>query len=280
MLPAATQREPHDSVPLPALRHTAAHVLAYAVQDLFPEAKPTIGPAIENGFYYDFDRRRAVHARRSRATRSAHARDRRRRLRDDRPTGHARRGDRRASPATRTRSSSRARFPRASRSRSTRSATSPISAAAATRTAPARSARSSCTSVAGAYWRGDEHNPMLQRIYGTAWHDAGRARRVPARSSRKRKSATIASSASSSISSRSRKTPAAGWSSGIPRARSSAASSRSSFARACASAATSRSSRRTSSARSSTRSRGTSKTSRTACSARSRSRSSASGSSR
>ena len=30
--------------------------MAYAVQDLFPEAKPTIGPAIENGFYYDFDR--------------------------------------------------------------------------------------------------------------------------------------------------------------------------------------------------------------------------------
>jgi threonyl-tRNA synthetase len=43
---------------LPALRHTAAHVLAYAVQELFPEAKPTIGPAIENGFYYDFDRSR------------------------------------------------------------------------------------------------------------------------------------------------------------------------------------------------------------------------------
>ena len=41
---------------LDELRHTAAHVLAYAVQDLFPEAKPTIGPAIENGFYYDFDR--------------------------------------------------------------------------------------------------------------------------------------------------------------------------------------------------------------------------------
>ena len=41
---------------LAELRHTAAHVLAYAVQDLFPDAKPTIGPAIENGFYYDFDR--------------------------------------------------------------------------------------------------------------------------------------------------------------------------------------------------------------------------------
>ena len=34
------------------------------------------------------------------------------------------------------------------------------------------------TSVAGAYWRGDEHNPMLQRIYGTAWYDRGGARRV------------------------------------------------------------------------------------------------------
>ena len=31
-------------------------MLAYAVQDLFPDAKPTIGPSIENGFYYDFDR--------------------------------------------------------------------------------------------------------------------------------------------------------------------------------------------------------------------------------
>src|ERR1700689_1696077 len=44
---------------LAELRHTAAHVLAYAVQDLFPDAKPTIGPAIENGFYYDFDREQA-----------------------------------------------------------------------------------------------------------------------------------------------------------------------------------------------------------------------------
>lgn len=38
-----------------ALRHTAAHILAQAVKRLYPEAKLTIGPAIENGFYYDFD---------------------------------------------------------------------------------------------------------------------------------------------------------------------------------------------------------------------------------
>lgn len=38
-----------------ALRHTASHILAQAVKRLFPEAKLAIGPAIENGFYYDFD---------------------------------------------------------------------------------------------------------------------------------------------------------------------------------------------------------------------------------
>src|SRR5579863_9049296 len=54
MIAEATPDERRPS--LAELRHTAAHVLAYAVQDLFPEAKPTIGPAIENGFYYDFDR--------------------------------------------------------------------------------------------------------------------------------------------------------------------------------------------------------------------------------
>ena len=37
------------------IRHTAAHIMAEAVQSLFPEAKVTIGPVIENGFYYDFE---------------------------------------------------------------------------------------------------------------------------------------------------------------------------------------------------------------------------------
>ncbi len=40
---------------LTVLRHTTAHVMAQAVKELFPEAKITIGPAIESGFYYDFD---------------------------------------------------------------------------------------------------------------------------------------------------------------------------------------------------------------------------------
>ena len=37
------------------LRHSTAHVMAQAVQELFPEAKLGIGPPVENGFYYDFD---------------------------------------------------------------------------------------------------------------------------------------------------------------------------------------------------------------------------------
>ena len=37
------------------LRHSASHIMAQAVQKLFPAAKLAIGPAIDNGFYYDFD---------------------------------------------------------------------------------------------------------------------------------------------------------------------------------------------------------------------------------
>ena len=43
-------------------RHSAAHILAQAILRLYPEAKPTIGPPIENGFYYDFDDLKITHA--------------------------------------------------------------------------------------------------------------------------------------------------------------------------------------------------------------------------
>ncbi|MFL5900234.1 MAG: threonine--tRNA ligase [Solirubrobacterales bacterium] len=45
----------HDPEALDLIRHDAAHVMAEAVQELYPGTKVTIGPAIENGFYYDFD---------------------------------------------------------------------------------------------------------------------------------------------------------------------------------------------------------------------------------
>ena len=44
-----------DEAALPIIRHTASHILAEAVKRLFPDAKITIGPSIDDGFYYDFD---------------------------------------------------------------------------------------------------------------------------------------------------------------------------------------------------------------------------------
>ena len=46
-----------DKEGLEVMRHDAAHILAMAVQELFPKTQVTIGPVIENGFYYDFARK-------------------------------------------------------------------------------------------------------------------------------------------------------------------------------------------------------------------------------
>ena len=47
-----------DADGLDVIRHSTAHLLAYAVKDLFPDAQVTIGPVIEDGFYYDFSYKR------------------------------------------------------------------------------------------------------------------------------------------------------------------------------------------------------------------------------
>ena len=47
-----------DAEGLDLIRHSTAHLLAYAVKELFPEAQVTIGPVIENGFFYDFSYKR------------------------------------------------------------------------------------------------------------------------------------------------------------------------------------------------------------------------------
>src|SRR5580698_7326003 len=155
---------------LAELRHTAAHVLAYAVQDLFPEAKPTIGPAIENGFYYDFDRKEAftpddlvrLETRMreivaanyemtgrevSRAGAIDHFKDNpyKVELARDIPEGQ---------PITLYTIGEFTDLCRGGHA----DTTGEIGAL-------------KLMSVAGAYWRGNEANPMLQRIYGTAWYD-------------------------------------------------------------------------------------------------------------
>src|SRR5215471_2526312 len=51
-----TEKDPEG---LDVIRHSTAHLLAYAVKELFPDAQVTIGPVIEDGFYYDFSFKRA-----------------------------------------------------------------------------------------------------------------------------------------------------------------------------------------------------------------------------
>jgi len=163
-------RTPDGRPALPELRHTAAHVLAYAVQDLFPEAKPTIGPAIENGFYYDFDRstpftpedlqrleRRMEEivaadypmtgrqVDRGEALAAFGANPYKAEIAGEIPDGE---------PITLYTIGAFTDLCRGGHAEST-----------------GRIGAFKLTSVAGAYWRGDEHKPMLQRIYGTAWYD-------------------------------------------------------------------------------------------------------------
>ncbi len=158
-----------DRVPLGDLRHTAAHVLAYAVQDLFPEAKPTIGPAIENGFYYDFDRAEPF-------TPDDLARLEQR-MREIVGADYEMTGERV------TRDAALARFadnPYKVELTLGIPESEPITLytiGAFTDLCRGGHAKATgaigafrLTTVAGAYWRGDERNPQLQRIYGTAWH--------------------------------------------------------------------------------------------------------------
>jgi threonyl-tRNA synthetase len=155
---------------LAELRHTAAHVLAYAVQDLFPEAKPTIGPAIENGFYYDFDRAEPftpddlerLERRMAEIVAADYPMTGREVARDDAIAEFAgnpykveiAREIPADQPITLYTIGEFTDLCRGGHAESTGG----IGAF-------------KLTNVAGAYWRGDEHKPMLQRIYGTAWYD-------------------------------------------------------------------------------------------------------------
>ena len=153
------------------LRHTAAHVLAYAVQDLFPEAKPTIGPAIENGFYYDFDRDEPFTPEDLEKLEA--------RMREIVEADYPMTGKRV------TREEAIAAFrgnPYKVELAEAIPADEPITLYTIGEfTDLCRGGHADSTgaigalklmSVAGAYWRGDEHNPMLQRIYGTAFNTA------------------------------------------------------------------------------------------------------------
>jgi threonyl-tRNA synthetase len=163
-----TSTHPAPAVDIAHLRHTAAHVLAYAVQDLFPDAKPTIGPAIENGFYYDFDRSDAftpedlerLQARMREIIAADYPMTGRRvsrdeaieRFRDNPYKVEIAREIPEGEPITLYTIGEFTDLCRGGHADST-------GAVGAVE----------LQSVAGAYWRGKSDNPMLQRIYGTAF---------------------------------------------------------------------------------------------------------------
>jgi len=150
------------------LRHTAAHVLAYAVQDLFPEAKPTIGPAIENGFYYDFDREQPFTLDDLERLEA--------RMKEIIAANYAMRGEEvTLQTAIERFKSNRYKLEIAREIPADQKITlytigeftDLCRGGHADRTGDIGVVK--LLSVAGAYWRGDEKNPMLQRIYGTAF---------------------------------------------------------------------------------------------------------------
>jgi threonyl-tRNA synthetase len=155
---------------LEVIRHSTAHLLAYAVKDLFPDAQVTIGPVIENGFFYDFAYKRpftpedlaAIEKRMSELAAKDEPVTRRVLPRDEavayfKDMGEHYKAEIIASiPANEDVSLYReGRFEDLCRGPHVPST--------------GRLKFFKLMKVAGAYWRGDHRNEMLQRIYGTAW---------------------------------------------------------------------------------------------------------------
>ena len=175
------------------------------VLDLYPGTKISIGPPIEDGFYYDFEFPEGVTVSEPTSTRS-----RPRCASTSRPTRRScARTSRPAQALERFRAEGQdykveliedlvADKGVETASRSTPTARSPTSAAARTRRRPDRIKAFKLLSVAGAYWRGDADNTMLTRIYGTAFHSKDDLDEHLERLEQARARATTASSAASS----------------------------------------------------------------------------------
>jgi threonyl-tRNA synthetase len=155
---------------LEVLRHSTAHLLAYAVKELFPDAQVTIGPVIEDGFYYDFSYKRpftpedltAIEERMAElakkdepVTRTLMPRDEAVKLFES--LGEHYKAEIIASIPSNEDISlySEGKFTDLCRGPHVPST--------------GKLKVFKLTKLAGAYWRGDSRNEMLQRIYGTAW---------------------------------------------------------------------------------------------------------------
>ena len=156
---------------LEVLRHDAAHVMAEAVKELYPETQVTIGPAIENGFYYDFARDEAftpedlerIEARMHDIVRRNEAITREVWARPDAVAFFKRQGEAYKADII-------AGIPEHEDVTLYRQGQFVDLCRGPHMPSTGRLGRGfKLTKLAGAYWRGDSGNEMLQRIYGTAW---------------------------------------------------------------------------------------------------------------
>lgn len=182
---AEQKQERYEDSVLYKIRHSAAHVMAQAVVEMFPEAKYTIGPPVENGFYYDFDlprnltpedlqqiekRMRQIISGRHDFVKKVVAGDEARRVFKDQPykleliDGLEKGGlDEYGNPLKEKPEISIYQHD---------SFVDLCRGPHVDNTKQIKPDAVKLMSVAGAYWRGDENNKMLQRIYGTAWESA------------------------------------------------------------------------------------------------------------
>ncbi|TDP74121.1 threonine--tRNA ligase [Roseateles toxinivorans] len=159
-----------DPAGLEVIRHSTAHLLAYAVKELFPDAQVTIGPVIEHGFFYDFAYKRpftpedlvAIEAKMTELAKKDEKVERRVLPRDEavayfKSLGEDYKAEIISSiPADQDVSLYReGKFEDLCRGPHVPST--------------GKLKHFKLMKVAGAYWRGDHRNEMLQRIYGTAW---------------------------------------------------------------------------------------------------------------
>jgi threonyl-tRNA synthetase len=161
-----------DADGLEVIRHSAAHLLAQAVKALFPEAQVTIGPVIEDGFYYDFAYQRpftpadlaAIEAKMTELAKADEKVTRRVMPRDEavkffRSMGEVYKAEIIAGIPDKDEISLYGQGNWVDLCRGPHvPSTGKLKAF-------------KLTKLAGAYWRGDSRNEMLQRIYGTAWAD-------------------------------------------------------------------------------------------------------------
>ncbi len=185
LIPEAPERGSADELldagahsELDAMRHSTAHVMAEAVLDLFPGARLGIGPAIDDGFYYDFDLPRpltpddlaAIEERMRESVSADHPFVRREVSFDDARAlvegrGQAYKVEILDDLAAKARAAGEAPPVTSFYEHGPFSDLCKGPHVASTgRIGPFR-----LLAVAGAYWRGDQGRPMLQRIYGTVW---------------------------------------------------------------------------------------------------------------